>query len=160
MVVICDQCETVALCSKRGECLPVLGAVKTEGKSLGQIAYEALTGFPAASWEGVDAWHRALYERGAQAIAAHARAEMMAQAAPAESKEEFSIAVFCAGSEGFVPLKNNGVRVTHNATGIYAECSEQRSHHANKAAALDVCKKLVGGLAVPAVAAPPLKATS
>ena len=50
-------------------------------KSLGQIAYESLIGSPAASWEGVDAWHRALYESCAQAVAAHVRAEDAKQAA-------------------------------------------------------------------------------
>ena len=50
-------------------------------KSLGQIAYEFLTGSPAASWEGVDAWHRALYESCAQAVAVHVRAEDAKQAA-------------------------------------------------------------------------------
>jgi protein subunit release factor A len=36
------------------------------------------------------------------------------------------------------------VRVTHTPTGIYAESTEQRSQHANRAAAFDTLLNLLG----------------
>ena len=77
MVALCDQCETVTLCSRRGECLPVVGEKQNQGKSLGQIFHEAA--YPQktkiALWDFAPSGGQLICERGAQAVAAHVRAE-------------------------------------------------------------------------------------
>lgn len=57
---------------------------------------------------------------------------------------DFKTDVFTVQRGGFTLGIESKIRVTHTPTGIYAECDEHRSQHANKAKAWDdVIKKLV-----------------
>ena len=80
MVALCDQCETVTLCSRRGECLPVVGEKQNQGKSLGQIFCEAA--YPQktklALWDFAPSGGQLICERGAQAVAAYVKAKAVA----------------------------------------------------------------------------------
>ena len=62
--------------------------------------------------------------------------------------KDLSISSYNTGSAWFP--NQSGIRVTHIPTGIYAECGDERSQHANKAVAYDLlCEKLKKAKAKP-----------
>lgn len=45
------------------------------------------------------------------------------------------------GPQSWISIPDFGIRITHLPTGIFVECSSERSQHRNKVKAFDMLKK-------------------